>query len=199
MENDQPITQWIDGLRQGDDESVRRIWESLFDRLLLVARKRLKSAKRTAYDEEDIVVSAFKSFCAGVKLGRYPKLHSREDLWRLLFVITSRKVADQFAFQQRDKRDARREVAEADMNSSFLNQHTEYFLSKEPSPEFAAECADQLRFLLEQLQHEELKCIAIMKLEGYTNPEISEKLGRGLTTVERKLRTIREIWSQSET
>ncbi|MBL8892431.1 MAG: hypothetical protein JNL67_20820 [Planctomycetaceae bacterium] len=198
MENDQPITQWIDGLRQGDDESVRRIWESLFDRLLQVARKRLKSAKTAAYDEEDVVVSAFKSFCLGVRLGRYPKLQSREDLWRLLFVITSRKVADQFVFQQREKRDARREVVEADMNGVSQHGNTAWFLSKEPTPQFAAECADQLRFLLAQLQHEDLKRVAILKMEGYTNPEISEKLGRSLTTIERKLRTIREIWSQSE-
>lgn len=197
MAETEPITQWIDGLREGDEESVRRIWDSFFHRMIAIARHRMRTARRTACDEEDIVVSAFKSFCAGVQRGKFPRLQDRDDLWRLLLVITARKVADQIQFQQRDKRDVRSELSSNELTHSSLHGQHEWFVSREPSPEFAAECSDQLRALLEQLQLEDLKRIALLKMEGYTNQDIARELDRSLATIERKLKTIREIWSQS--
>jgi DNA-directed RNA polymerase specialized sigma24 family protein len=197
MADDDSITQWIDGIRNGEDEAARRLWGAFFERLLVFARQRLKMANRAIHDEEDIVLSAFESFCAGVQRGRFPQLRDREDLWRLLFVITARKVADQFAFQNRVCRDVSRSVSQFDSDPFTNREYSELFLSQEPPPEFAAECADQLRHLLDQLQHDDLKHIAILKMEGYTNEEIAQQLARGLATVERKLRAIREIWSQA--
>lgn len=196
MNAEESITRWIDGIRNGDDDAALQIWDTFFDRLLSIARTRLNASQRTVRDEEDIVLSAFKSFCAGIRQGRFPQLKDREDLWRILFVITARKVADQFAFQRREKRDIRREVSANDAAATYDLNEGSFFVSNEPSPEFAAECADQLRFLLDQLQHPDLQRIAILKMEGYTNQEIAAQFDRGLTTIERKLRTIREIWSQ---
>jgi DNA-directed RNA polymerase specialized sigma24 family protein len=41
----------------------------------------------------------------------------------------------------------------------------------------------------------DLRDIAVAKLDGFTNDEIAERLGVQTRTVERKLRTIRELWS----
>jgi DNA-directed RNA polymerase specialized sigma24 family protein len=38
--------------------------------------------------------------------------------------------------------------------------------------------------------------MVLYKLEGYTNREIAEKLGRSRPTIERRLRLIREIWRE---
>ena len=46
---------------------------------------------------------------------------------------------------------------------------------REPSPEFAAEVADQFRRLLALLPTEELRAIAVWKMEGYCNQEIAGK------------------------
>ncbi len=197
MEENASITRWISLLRQGDEEAARQLWESFFKRLLAVANQKLKSSNRSDYDEEDIVLSAFKSFYAGVRLGRFPQLNDRHDLWRLLLVITSRKVADRFAFQYRSKRDTRRELA--------MDQWTpdadgmELFVSDEPTPALAAECAEQLGQLLDLLEHDDLKQLAVLKMEGFTNQEIAGHMSRSIATVERKLRTIREIWSMRVT
>lgn len=197
MTIDESITQWIDELRRGDDAAAQQLWGAFFDRLLHLAQARMRKANRAAYDEEDIVVSAFKSFCVGLRKGRYPQLKDREDLWRLLFVITSRKIADQFVFQARGKRDSRR-IADLHPDETLSSsEFQELVHSREPSPEFAAECAEQLHLLLDQLQQEELKQIAILKMEGYRNEEIAKQKGRSLATIERKLKTIRQIWSQT--
>ena len=48
---------------------------------------------------------------------------------------------------------------------------------------------------MEMLVDETLKLVARWKLEGYTNAEIAGRIGCIEQTVERKLRTIRRIWS----
>ena len=56
--------------------------------------------------------------------------------------------------------------------------------------------ADECRRLLDVLDDDTLRSVAIWKLEGYTNHEIAGKLQCVDQTVERKLRTIRSIWAR---
>ena len=56
---------------------------------------------------------------------------------------------------------------------------------------FTALIADRLQWLLRQLDDEQLREIALLKLEGCTNPEIARQLRCALSTVERRLRLIR--------
>ena len=65
------------------------------------------------------------------------------------------------------------------------------------TPAFAAEVAEQCRWLLDQLKDDRLKQIALLKLEGYTNPQIAQRVQRSLATVERKLALIRQIWEDA--
>ena len=65
-----------------------------------------------------------------------------------------------------------------------------------PSPELAAEVAEECGRLLGRLGDGQLRQVAIWKMEGFTNAEIADRLGRSVPTVERKLATIREIWER---
>jgi DNA-directed RNA polymerase specialized sigma24 family protein len=67
-------------------------------------------------------------------------------------------------------------------------------LGDEPSPELAAQVADECRRLLALLPSETLRQVALWKMEGYTNEEIAQRLGCVRFTVDRKLRSIRQIW-----
>ena len=49
--------------------------------------------------------------------------------------------------------------------------------------------------LLDRLGSDELRSIAVWKLEGYTNAEIAARLGCAAVSVERRLRLIRKILS----
>ena len=48
--------------------------------------------------------------------------------------------------------------------------------------------------LLNLLDDDELRRIAVCKLEGWSNYEIAQHLGCAVFTVERRLRLIRAIW-----
>ena len=90
---DDPVTIWIDQLRNADDLAAEKLWKHFVLRLYQSARKKLQPKTRAAYGEEDAAQSAFRSVCAGVAAGRFPELNDRDSLWRLLLVIVSRKIS----------------------------------------------------------------------------------------------------------
>ena len=55
-------------------------------------------------DEEDVALSAFKSFCRGTQDGRFPQLHEHEDPWPLLLALTTHKAIDLLRYERRVKR-----------------------------------------------------------------------------------------------
>jgi DNA-directed RNA polymerase specialized sigma24 family protein len=60
----------------------------------------------------------------------------------------------------------------------------------EPDPAFAAQVAEEYRRPLDRLGDDELRAVAVGKMEGYTNEQLAERLGCALATVERRLRVI---------
>jgi ECF sigma factor len=104
------VTRWIGDLKSGGDSAAQRLWERYFERLVRLARNKLQTTRRprTVEDEEDAALSAFDSFCRGVDRGRFPRLADRDDLWRLLVVLTMRKALDQIERQGAARRSAKR-------------------------------------------------------------------------------------------
>jgi DNA-directed RNA polymerase specialized sigma24 family protein len=193
---DGSITGWIDPLKAGDPQAAQVLWDRFFRRLVALARKKLQSANRRTADEEDIALSAFASLCRGAEAGRFPKLGDRDNLWRVLALLTARKAWHLMRDAHRAKRSAP-EPSVADTPPSAAQQ-TEWhqFLSREPNPAFAAQMEEEYRLLLGRLADRELETIAVWKLEGYTNEEIAAKLDCTMRTVERKVRIIRGIWQR---
>ena len=102
--DDGEVTLWLERLKAGDQDAAQRLWEGYFARLVGLARKKLGSLPRRAADEEDVALSAFKSFWRGAERGRFPRLDDRDDLWQVLVLITARKAYDLRRHEQRQKR-----------------------------------------------------------------------------------------------
>jgi len=97
MKNASPtgsVTIWLAELKAGDSAAAKVLWDGYFSRLVRLARARLWAVPRVAADEEDVALSAFDSFCRAAASGRFPRLNDRDDLWQVLFVITTRKAID---------------------------------------------------------------------------------------------------------
>lgn len=192
MSSDASVTQWLDEFRNGHRAAAQQLWERYFERLARLARQKLPGRLLRAADEEDVALSAFHSFCRGVEAGRYPQLADRDDLWRLLVVITAHKAAHLARDAQRQKRGGPLPDAPVDDAGAALSQ----IIGREPTPEFAAQVAEEFQQLLDQLGDPELCRIAVWKMEGCTNDEIAAKLDCAPRTVERKLRLIRNCWGE---
>ncbi len=100
------VSNWIGQLKAGDREAIQQLWERYAQRLVALARARLGGAPRRAADEEDVALSAFHSFCRAAERGRFPRLLDRDNLWRLLVVLTSRKASHLVRHERRQKRHA---------------------------------------------------------------------------------------------
>lgn len=191
---DHSVIQWCHRLESGDKDAAELLWKAFFNRMVELARKRMRGTSKLIADEEDIALSAFKSFCKGLEKGRFASLTDRDSLWRLLVVITARKAIDHAKYNRRTKRNELRVVQaqSTEVNDNLVNQ----FVCRQPTPEMEVEMKENIAAAIEGLQLPELKQIALLKLDGYTHQEIADKLDRGLSTIERKVRSIRDIWSQ---
>lgn len=194
MVDDQSVTGWITELSEGDrEEAANQIWQRYCQKLIAIARFKMRGYPSADSDEEDVVLSAFASFCRGVEAGTFPVLQSRDNLWKLLVVITTRKAADALQSENRLKRSGGENAQKVPVTAPGIDEE---ILTQEPTPEFAAQLIEEYRRLLEILPDEELKQVAGWKMEGYTNDEIARKLDCASRTVERKLRVIRSLWSE---
>src|SRR5262245_54885851 len=97
------VTRWIERLRNDDAQAAAVLWERFFARMLELARQRLHAGMRRVADEEDVVVVAFERFLRGVRERRFPRLADRDDLWAILFALTTRQAAQQLRDQGRDR------------------------------------------------------------------------------------------------
>jgi DNA-directed RNA polymerase specialized sigma24 family protein len=199
MSSSSSVTAWIGQVNSGDRDAAQKLWERYYEGLVRLARANLPAGRRKQGDDEaDVAVSAMDSFLKAAQHGRFPKLHSRDNLWALLATITMRKA---WKVARRERRNL--EVGESALglkpDDSQGLQVWERVLSREPTPEFAAQMAEQCHRLLDRLgekKEQNLVSVALWKMEGYTNAEIAAKLGRVVATVERKLQTIRKIWEK---
>jgi DNA-directed RNA polymerase specialized sigma24 family protein len=182
---DGSVSHWLDRLQAGEHAAAQPLWEAYFGRLVALARAKLQGAPRRAADEEDVALSAFASFCRGAAAGRFPQLADRDDLWRLLVTLTGHKALDRLRHERRQKR-----------GGAAAAVCLEEVIGPEPTPDFAAQVAEECRRLLGLLADAELEAVALWKMEGYTTAEISARLGYVPRTVERKLRLIRQIWEK---
>jgi len=177
----QSITRLIRALEGGRASAVGPLLEVYFERLVQLARKRLQSLPGMADFDEDVALRSFHSLCQRVRdPNRSLQLAGRDDLWRLLATRTISRAIDLI-------RRHRPGEAPGDFD-------VERLLTREPTPEEAAEMADECRRLLDLLAEPELRQIALWKVEGHTNEEIASRLDCVPRTIERKVRRIRLLW-----
>jgi DNA-directed RNA polymerase specialized sigma24 family protein len=183
MENRGSVTLWLGRLQAGDSAAADGLWERYFCRLQALARAKLPTALRRNGSEEDVALDAFASLWRGVEDGRFPELASRDHLWRLLVVITLRKV---YRLARTELRERAAPAPEWEL---------EQVLAREPDPEVAAMAADECRRLMAALGDAQLEAVAWQRMEGLTVPEIAAKLACSPRTVDRKLALIQTIWA----
>jgi DNA-directed RNA polymerase specialized sigma24 family protein len=177
------VTQWLSGLRAGRKEAVQALWERYCGPCRAIARRRLGEAGRVV-DEDDVFADAFLSFCAAARDGKFPDLTDRTNVIRLLARLTMRKACD---VRRRESR--RRDILRGE--SALGEAGFEPFAGRDPPPEFEAEVGQ----LLDLLETEELRDVALMRMHGYSRKEIAARLSCSVATVGRQITEIRAGWA----
>ena len=143
------VTILIKALKTGDPDAARQLWERYFADLVRLARLRLHDTPRAARRRGDIALNAFYSLCRGAEGGRFPRLDNREDLWRVLLMITARKASNLIEHKHRSKHGGGRVIAEAVLAAEAFHADGELDQApgRDPSPEMAALVVDEYRRL----------------------------------------------------
>jgi RNA polymerase sigma factor (sigma-70 family) len=199
------ISRWLPGLKAGRPEAVEAIWRRYYDRVLAVARRRLgRGPHQAVEDGEDVALSALHGLADAAARGRFDRLDDRSDLWQVLAAITEKKVLHRRRWYSRWKRSGR-PAAGGEGLAPGGSRHDltvgvagllAQAVSKEPAPERAVILREQLEHLLDALPDETLRQIAEWRLQGASNAEVAQRLGRAVRTVERKVELIRLVWEK---
>ena len=198
---EEEVTRWIGRLAEGDEHAAQAIWQRYFERLMRLAQHRLEGLPQRISDAEDVVLSAMHSFFRGAAAGRYPQLADREELWKLLVTITCHKAVKQARQQRAQKRGGgyvRGTSAFVKSGTENLVGGIEQVMGHRPTPDFACMMADTCSELFSRLSDDDLRTIALYKMEGHSNEEIADKLGCTVRTVERRLSRIRKSWEEEK-
>lgn len=193
--NDDDVTRWVSGLGGGDESSIANLWEHCFPKLRRYAKSRLPPNLLRTLDEEDVALSAFKSLYQLAQKEGLPGVGSRDELWKLLMCITARKATAHVRNETRQKRGGGKVRGESiymqgDVRSGGLHEAASDGLA----PDMEVQIDDQCRHLLDCLEDDTLRAIALLRLDGHTVDEIATRLACAKRSVERKLNLIRKTW-----
>jgi RNA polymerase sigma factor (sigma-70 family) len=178
--------------RQGDQQAATELFQRYTDRLIGLARSRLSSCLAQRLDPEDVVQSAMRSFFSGTREGRY-QLERGGDLWQLLVSITLHKLHKKVRRNTALKRDPGREQSfEAEANGPDL---VDLLLAREPSPIEAVALVDEVEQVMRRLQPGPRRMLEL-RLQGYNLEEIAAATQKGVTTVRRALKEIKQAFER---
>jgi RNA polymerase sigma factor (sigma-70 family) len=180
----QLVARWRSGDQQAADELFRRYAEQLVG----FARSRLSAKVAQRVDPEDVVQSAYRSFFAAARAGRY-ELERGGDLWRLLVSITLHKLHDQVKHNSRVKRALERERAVGDVGK--LDNLPALILAHDPSPLEAMALAEEVEELMRELEPVQRRMLEL-RLQGYNLDEIAADTCRSVRTVSRILDRVKQ-------
>ncbi len=191
------LLDWYGALREGRSQATEKLWRLYFERMVQVAKRKLAGGNRAMHDEEDVALSAFKSFCLGFQQGRFQGQPDADNLWPLLVTLTINKSIDHLRHENRLKRGGRK-TASMDQQGLRPEQVWNELVSSEPSPELQLATDEAFETLLTSLDSTgdlTLRMIALRTIEGYRVSDIATQLGScTVRTIQRKLKTIRAIW-----
>ena len=182
----------VERWRSGDQQAASELFHRYADRLLVLARSRLSEKVAQRIDPEDVVQSAYRSFFAGAREGRFD-ISRGGDLWRLLVAITLHKLRDQVKHHQAEKRRVQSEQGFGSEDSLLGIQP--HVLANDPSPIEAVALAEEVEQLMAKLQPLQRRMVEL-RLQGHNLEEIAAATERGVSTVRRVLEGVKEQLEQ---
>ncbi|MBN67881.1 MAG: hypothetical protein CME32_01195 [Gimesia sp.] len=189
MESQSSFLDLLGQVKKGDQRAAARLYERFAVQLISKARKRLGSVAKSKLDPEDVVQSVYRSFFNRVNQGQFD-LENWESLWSLLVTMTHRKCGRKVEYFFAEKRDVRKEIVpEVQLDNSDSVQQFEA-IARDPSSEEATILMETLQQLLAGFKPVEREILSL-KLQGYSQIEISNQVGRSERTIHRVLEKAR--------
>lgn len=195
------VTDWLRQLGKGDADAAARLWQHYQGALERLAKNRMGTAPHPVANEEDLAQSVFLALWSGAQTGKWNGVKDRSELWWVLLEITRRKALQYHAYQKVAKRSGTvvSLTPTTDMCGDSTIDLPEPADLRELLPDAAAILNEEHDRLMLLLRDDQLRTVAALKLQGYTQEEIAQQLHVNSRTILRKLKLIREQWSSELT
>ena len=180
--------------RQGDQQAAAELFQRHVHRLVALAQARLSAKMAQRIDPEDVVQSAYRSFFAGTRDGRYD-LQRGGDLWQLLVTITLHKLQNQVRHNLAQKRAMDQEQSIDQPRD--LCESPAPMLAQEPSPLEAVTLIDEVEHLMRSLDSNQRQILQL-RLQGHDLREIANQTQCSHRTVCRVLERVRGQLEQAQ-
>jgi DNA-directed RNA polymerase specialized sigma24 family protein len=197
--NSGDLTRQLAEVQRRDEAAIAALWDRYYPQLARLADQRLNSlgVRQRAFDGDDVAASAMGSFFKAVEQNRFPDLHDEESLLRLLRKMTIRKVIDRKRKTEALKAGGGDLCGESAFGNPNNSPHAgiDARSGPSPAPDWIVLMDEECQRLFELLGDEELRIVARLRMEGHSNADIAAARDCSVATVERRLKSIRELWS----
>lgn len=194
--SDSQITPLFRRVQNGrDEDAIEKLWNAYYERLLGVSRRYFGELPKRIADEEDVALSAMNSFFDAAENGRLNAVQNRDELWRILITITLRK-ANRHKERVMSQKRGGGGIARGESGFFHGTDRDPDTMGDIPDGRIATDVIDECRELIGLLPESTLRNIAVQRLAGSTVEEIATDLGVASSTVKRKIRRIRGLWSK---
>jgi RNA polymerase sigma-70 factor (ECF subfamily) len=174
--------QLLAALRAGDPEAAAELFRQHVPQLVAVAQRHLSQRLRRRMDAEDVVQSAFRSFCMRMRNGQF-SFDEQDDIWRLLVTITLNKLRQKAEFHSAGKRSIEREQSltplQADQSWKQLDA-----VARNAAVDEQLLLLERIDYLTEGLDEHQRRMVEL-RLLGYQLDEIARATERAERTVRR--------------
>ncbi len=178
--------------RNGDEDAWSELYNKCRPKVLRVVRRRLSPPMRSLYESTDFYSDVMKSLAASADRLDFD---SFDALVAFLVKIAEQKVVDEYRRVNAMKRDVKRQQALNPFDGE--GDRPGGLASDEPTASqfaVATEAEEQLLAGRTVLERE----VIVMKHDGYSPSEISERVGWSLRTVQRFFKNLRDSFLRSE-
>ena len=199
-EDSTSLSQIVQLAASGSDEATNKLAAYFLEKANSATREKLRG-RSNKEDEEDIALSALKSFCLGIQNGRYEYMGDKQ-LYGLLHKIIDNKIQRMWQYHFAQKRDIR---LRADLvndpvgpdeampvaTDSISISSDEQAVVDRIMPELQVELQGLFKNLLGSLSEHPRRLLLAMLENDATNEQLSKTIGRSVASVERYRTLIR--------
>lgn len=171
--------------RTGDTLAWDELFHKCYPKVVRVVRRKLDRPMRSLYDSTDFASDVMKSFAANLD---HLKFESFDSLMAFLVQVAQQKVVDEYRKAHTLKRDIDRlePLADPEFGGPDLN-----LVSDTPTASKFV-LADETRQRLVADRDEPQRAVIELKLQGYSNQEISEEVGWDLRRIQRFIKDLEQ-------
>jgi RNA polymerase sigma factor (sigma-70 family) len=185
------VTHLIRELKAGNQSALSKLWDRYFPNITRRAQHYFGKNSRVVRDEEDIALSVMGMLH---QKGNLRNVNDRDELVRLLYVMTHNKVASERRVQKSRSRGNGKVSLFSELDRTAQN-YIANFASVQADPRVRSHLEDQFQALMDILPDERCREIVKLRLAGRSLDEIAKILKVVDRTVQRKMKLIQDLWS----